>query len=428
MEHLLHYAWKHKLFPLKMLQTTAGMSVEVIDPGLHNSNAGPDFFNAKLKIDGTLWVGNIEIHTLASDWYRHGHDKDKTYDSVILHVVATPDAEVVRTNGQVIPQLQLSCPDYVKEHYLALCRADRSPSCRAVLPALPKLTVHSWFSALQTERLQQKAEAIGLRLERCESRWEDTFFTTLARNYGFGLNGDAFETWAGRLPFRAIDKHRNDLFQIEAFFFGQAGVLEETFLPEKQEDDYVLRLRKEFRYLQHKFQLPAPMDASLWRFLRLRPENFPYIRLAQLAYLYQKGATLFSQVMEAETLADVRSLLSTRTSEYWEMHFVPGKLSSSRKVKPMGDRSLNLLVINTVAPFLYAYGRHKADERMCIRAVTFLEELKAEDNYIIRLWKNAGLPVDSAADSQALIQLHKEYCEKRKCLYCRFGYEYLRHP
>ncbi len=427
MEHLLHYVWKHKLFPLKMMQTTSGLPIEVIDSGLHNSDAGPDFFNAKLKIDGTLWVGNIEIHTLSSDWYRHGHDKDRAYDSVILHVTATPDAEILCSNGQTIPQLQLTCPDYVREHYLALCKADGYPPCHPVFPVLSKLTVHSWFSALQTERLQQKANAITLRLERCGQQWEDAFFTTLARNYGFGLNGEVFEAWAHRLPYRSIDKHRDDLFQIEAFFFGQAGLLEEAFLPPKQEDDYYLRLQKEFHYLQHKFTLPQPMDAALWRFLRLRPENFPYIRLAQLAYLYQKGATLFSRVMEAKTLKEIRELLSTRTSEYWETHFVLGK-PSGHKLKTMGEKSLNLLIINTVVPFLYAYGRHKADEQTTDRALHFLEELKAEDNHVIRMWKNAGLSVATAADSQALIQLQKEYCEKRKCLYCRFGYEYLKRP
>ncbi len=277
----------------------------------------------------------------------------------------------------------------------------------------------------QTERLEQKARQIAERLERCDRHWEDAFFITLARNFGFGLNGDAFETWAGLLPFRAIDKHRNDLFQIEAFFFGQAGLLEEAFLKKEQEDEYSLRLRKEFRYLQRKFEITQVMDAGLWRFLRLRPENFPHIRLAQLAYLYQKVDKLFSQMMEAETLPEVRQLLSTHASAYWDNHYIFGR-PSSQKEKSMGERSQDLIVINTVVPFLYAYGLHRTDERMCDRAGRFLEELKAENNHIIRSWGDAGLPVGSAADSQALIQLRKEYCDKRKCLFCRFGYEYLR--
>ncbi|WP_285826643.1 DUF2851 family protein [Bacteroides acidifaciens] len=426
MEHLLHYVWKHKLFPLKVLQTTNGLPVEVIDPGLQNSNAGPDFFNAKLKINGILWVGNIEIHAHASDWFHHGHDSDKVYDSVILHVVGEADGEITRTNGEVIPQLQLTCPEHIRAHYHELCVADQYPACYPVLASLPKLTVHSWLTALQTERLEQKARLITQRLEHCNNNWEDAFFITLARNFGFGLNGDAFETWAGLLPLRAVDKHRNDLFQIEALFYGLAGLFEDTFLKKEQEDEYSLRLCKEFRYLQRKFEFTRVMDATLWRFLRLRPENFPHIRLAQLAYLYQKGDKLFSRLLEAETLSEVRELLTTRTSAYWESHYLFGQ-TSPHKEKTLGERSKNLIIINTVTPFLYTYGLHKADERMCERAGRFLEELKAEDNHITRAWSNAGLSVATAADSQALIQLRKEYCDKRKCLFCRFGYEYLRH-
>ncbi|WP_279187201.1 DUF2851 family protein [Bacteroides acidifaciens] len=426
MEHLLHYVWKHKLFPLKVLQTTNGLPVEVIDPGLQNPNAGPDFFNAKLKINGILWVGNIEIHAHASDWFHHGHDSDKVYDSVILHVVGEADGEITRTNGEVIPQLQLTCPEHIRVHYHELCVADQYPACYPVLASLPKLTVHSWLTALQTERLEQKARLITQRLEHCNNNWEDAFFITLARNFGFGLNGDAFETWAGLLPLRAVDKHRNDLFQIEALFYGLAGLFEDTFLKKEQEDEYSLRLCKEFRYLQRKFEFTRVMDATLWRFLRLRPENFPHIRLAQLAYLYQKGDKLFSRLLEAETLSEVRELLTTRTSAYWESHYLFGQ-TSPHKEKTLGERSKNLIIINTVTPFLYTYGLHKADERMCERAGRFLEELKAEDNHITRAWSNAGLPVATAADSQALIQLRKEYCDKRKCLFCRFGYEYLRH-
>ena len=228
------------------------------------------------------------------------------------------------------------------------------------------------------------------------------------------------------LPFRAIDKHRNDLFQIEAFFYGLAGLLEDSFLKKGQEDEYSLRLIKEFRYLQRKFEFTQVMNATLWRFLRLRPENFPTVRLAQLAYLYQRGGKLFSRLLEAGTLAEVRTLLEVGTSSYWESHYLFGQTSSQKK-KTMGERSKDLIIINTVVPFLYTYGLHKADEGMCERAGRFLEELKAEDNHIIRSWSAAGLPVVSAADSQALIQLQKEYCDRRKCLYCRFGYEYLRH-
>ena len=405
-----------------MLQTTTGEPVEVIDAGLPNTNAGPDFFNAKLKIGGTLWVGNIEVHTLASDWMRHGHDKDAAYDNVILHVAETVDCEVFRANGVPVPQLQLTCPDPVRQRYDELSHAEIYPPCYSILSSLPKLTVHSWLSALQVERFEQKARVIATRLERCNNHWEDVFFITLARNFGFGLNGDAFEAWASRLPFRAIDKHRDDLFQVEAFFFGQAGLLDEE-LPDA--DGYYLKLQKEFRYLQHKFELSVPMTATQWRFLRLRPGNFPHVRLAQLANLYYKERSLFSRIMEADTLEAVRKLLTVTTSPYWEEHFNFRKVSSSRE-KQVGKNAQNLIIINTVIPFLYAYGLHKADELLCERATGFLESLKAEDNHIIRHWSGAGLPVSTAADSQALLQLQKEYCDKKDCLRCRFGFEYLR--
>ena len=422
MELLLNYVWKHKIFPLKMLQTATGESVEVIDAGLPNTNAGPDFFNAKLKIGGTLWVGNIEVHTLASDWMRHGHDKDAAYDNVILHVAETVDCEVFRANGAPVPQLQLSCPESVRRHYDELSHTEIYPPCYSILSSLPKLTVHSWLSALQVERFEQKARAIAARLERYNNHWEDVFFITLARNFGFGLNGDAFEAWASRLPFRAIDKHRDDLFQVEAIFLGQAGLLD-VELPDA--DGYYLKLQKEFRYLQHKFELSVPMTATQWRFLRLRPGNFPHVRLAQLANLYYKERSLFSRIMEADTLEAVRKLLTVTTSPYWEEHFNFRKVSSSRE-KQVGKNAQNLIIINTVIPFLYAYGLHKADELLCERATGFLESLKAEDNHIIRHWSGAGLPVSTAADSQALLQLQKEYCDKKDCLRCRFGFEYLR--
>ncbi len=423
MEQLLHYVWKHKIFPLGMLRTTSGQPVEVIDPGLPNRNAGPDFFNAKLKIDGTLWVGNVEVHMQASDWLRHGHNRDKAYDTVILHIVGDADCEVYRTNGELVPQVLLSCPEPVRQRYDELRQAEIYPPCYSILGSLPKLTVHSWLSALQVERFGQKARSISGRLEQCNNHWEDVFFITLARNFGFGLNGDAFESWAGHLPFRAVDKHRDNLFQVEAFFLGQAGLLEEDVAGA---DAYYQKLRKEFCYLQHKFGLPAPMSVEQWRFLRLRPGNFPHVRLAQLAWLYHKEQALFSRVMEAETLEVVKKILRAETSPYWEEHFNFRKVSS-RRVKRVGESALNLIVINTVIPFLYTYGLHKANEMLCERATRFLEALQAENNYVTRLWSGAGLPVYTAADSQALLQLQKEYCEKKDCLRCRFGYEYLRH-
>lgn len=419
MEQLLHYVWKHKIFPLKELKTTTGQQVEVIDTGLANTDAGPDFFNAKLKLDGVLWIGNIEIHERSSDWFKHGHHADAGYNSVILHIASEIDTEISRSNGERIPQIQLICPEAVRTNYKELLETDSYPPCYRIIPSLPPFTAHSWMTALQMERFEQKATLLNERLKRCQGNWEDAFFITLARNFGFGLNGDAFETWAHRLPFRAVDKHRNDLFQIEAIFFGQAGILEDS-----DGDGYYLRLKKEYTYLQHKFGL-IPMDASLWRFLRLRPANFPHIRIAQLACLYHRAYGLLSRIMETETLQGVRDILKGGTSEYWLTHYTFGGSSPSRP-KALSNTSLDLLIINTVVTFLYAYGLHKGNRVLCARAGSFMEELKAENNYITRMWEQCGMKASNAADSQALIQLKKEYCDKKKCLYCRIGYEYLK--
>ena len=419
MEQLLHYVWKHKIFSLKELKTTTGQQVEVIDTGLANTDAGPVFFNAKLKLDGVLWIGNIEIHERSSDWFKHGHHADAGYNSVILHIASEIDMEISRSNGERIPQIQLICPEAVRTNYKELLETDSYPPCYRIIPSLPPFTAHSWMTALQMERFEQKATLLNERLKRCQGNWEDAFFITLARNFGFGLNGDAFETWAHQLPFRAVDKHRNDLFQIEAIFFGQAGILEDS-----DGDGYYLRLKKEYTYLQHKFGL-IPMDASLWRFLRLRPANFPHIRIAQLACLYHRAYGLLSRIMETETLQGVRDILKGGTSEYWLTHYTFGGSSPSRP-KTLSNTSLDLLIINTVVTFLYAYGLHKGNRVLCARAGSFLEELKAENNYITRMWEQCGMKASNAADSQALIQLKKEYCDKKKCLYCRIGYEYLK--
>ena len=402
MEQLLHYVWKHKIFPLKELKTTTGQQVEVIDTGLANTDAGPDFFNAKLKLDGVLWIGNIEIHERSSDWFKHGHHADAGYNSVILHIASEIDTEISRSNGERIPQIQLICPEAVRTNYKELLETDSYPPCYRIIPSLPPFTAHSWMTALQMERFEQKATLLNERLKRCQGNWEDAFFITLARNFGFGLNGDAFETWAHRLPFRAVDKHRNDLFQIEAIFFGQAGILEDS-----DGDGYYLRLKKEYTYLQHKFGL-IPMDASLWRFLRLRPANFPHIRIAQLACLYHRAYGLLSRIMETETLQGVRDILKGGTSEYWLTHYTFGGSSPSRP-KTLSNTSLDLLIINTVVTFLYAYGLHKGNRVLCARAGSFLEELKAENNYITRMWEQCGIKASNAAGSQALIQLKKEY-------------------
>ncbi len=429
MEQLLHYTWKHKLYPLKELTTSDGQRVEIVDPGLHNRNAGPDFFNAKIRIGSTMWVGNVEIHDKSSDWYQHGHDKDSRYDNVVLHVAAELDTEVMKSNGEYVPQLQLNVPDDVLTHYDELQKTDEYPPCYKVIPHLSALIIHSWMAALQTERLEQKTEAIRKRAELCNGSWEDAYFVTLARNYGFGINGEVFEQWAYNIPLNAVAHHRDDLFQIEAIFMGQAGLLELDSIPEYYQKDalndgYFAKLRNEYQYLAHKFSM-KPIDFKLWRFLRLRPQNFPHIRISQLANLYYQQKAGLSQLMECETLDELKNVLKSQVTPYWETHYTFGS-TSPKNEKHLSYGSINLLMINTAIPMLFAYGRHTTKEVLCDKAFDFLEQLKAENNHIIRMWQQVGLPVKTAGDSQALIQLKKEYCDKKECLRCRFGYEYLR--
>ena len=420
MEQLLQFLWKHKFFPLMGLKTTTGEPVEVIDPGLQNYDAGPDFFNAKLKMSSVIWVGNVEIHEKSSDWFAHGHHLNFAYANVILHVVAEADADIPRYGAnEMIPQLVLECPDEVRRKYALLKRTDAYPACYAVLREIPLITIHSWLSTLQAERFEQRAKQVMERLHLCDGNWEHAFFITLARNYGFGLNGDAFELWAKHIDLSAIGKHRDNLLQVEAVFFGMAGLLDIDF-----QDSYYLSLQKEFRYLSHKFNLSPPVKESLWKLFRIRPQAFPHIKIAQLSNLYQRQESLFSKVMEAKSVEEVKGLLQTSTSPYWKNHFLFGKEAKEYE-RTLSDNSLNLLLINTVIPFLFAYGKHKGADELCYRASDFLEQLKPENNFIIRQWERFGIHADNAADSQALIQLRKEYCDKRDCLHCRIGYMYL---
>ena len=429
MEMMLHYVWQHKIFPLKELTTIDGMSVEVISPGMHNTDAGPDFLNAKVKIGGMLWVGSVEVHLKSSDWFRHHHDTDEAYNSVVLHVTADADCSVTCQSGAVPHQLVLAIPDYVRQNYNHLQQSDQMPPCHDVVGELPRLTVHNWMSRLFVERLEVRTEQIMQRRELCNKNWEDTMFVTMARNFGFGINGQAFEQWAYSIPMSAVAKHRNDLMQVEAIFFGQAGLLsDEVFSDEMGEkvskDMYFQQLKNEYTYLQHKFSL-HPISPTLWRFLRLRPQNFPHVRIAQLAMLYHEGRVTMSSLMNATDIGDLFSLLTPHVSPYWRTHYTFAHESTATADKQLTKSSKSLLVINSVAPMLFAYGKYKSDEKMQEHALSLFEHLPSENNRFIRDWCAAGVACESAADSQAIIHLTREYCQKHNCLRCRFGYEYI---
>ena len=429
MEKLLHYMWKYRLLPTQPLATTDGQPVEVIDPGTLNRHAGPDFFNAKIKMGGTTWVGCVELHRKASDWYAHGHQEDTHYNNVVLHVVERADRPAVTQDGKTLPQLELEVPAHLRGNYEELCRTTDYPRCHRVIPHIDPFTVHSWMNALLYERLEQRAQAVAARVQALQGDWERACFITLARNFGFGLNGDAFEEWARRIPLQSVAHHRDNLFQVEAVFLGQAGLLDFDTVPQKYRDEaiddgYYPRLKKEYDYLAHKFSL-TPMEAGAWKFLRLRPQNFPHVRIVQLAQLYFNQTAGFSRLLEAKSRDELHRMLSTHATPYWKSHYTFG-CPSHKNTKALTAGSLDLIVINTVVPLLYAYGQMHGNDPLCERALQFLSPIKAENNHITRLWAECGIQAESAADSQALIQLKKEYCDRKYCLHCRFGYEFLK--
>lgn len=419
MERLLHYVWKYKLYTATPLITTEGRPVQVIDPGMQNTDAGPDFFNAKIKIDGTLWVGSVEIHDKSSDWLLHHHDTDKAYDCVILHIIGFNDFQPVRTNGNPIPQMLLTVPENILRSIDWLLHREAALPCLDHITGIAPLHIACWMEALLSERLERKTHDIFLLLDAYQTDWNEVFYITLTRNFGFGVNNDAFERLAKSLPLRCIQKQRNSHSQIEAMLFGQAGMLEE-----ENDDHYYRLLQREYDFLRHKFGL-SPMEDFVFKNLRTRPVNFPYLKVAQLAALWVRYDTLFSAILEARSTGEIKKYFRIPPSGYWETHY-HFRYASPRKEKTIGENALNILLINTVVPMLFAYGLHNKRPEYCERATRLLESIPPEKNTIVTTFYNAGITVRHAGDSQALIQLKREYCEKKKCLYCRIGFRMLK--
>jgi len=418
MEKLLHYVWKYKLYH-NTLKTTDGRFIEILDPGIHNTDAGPDFFNAKIKIGEKSWVGNIEIHHSSDEWFKHKHDSDKAYNSVILHVVENMNCNVVTEDKRDVLQCRITYPAHIKDNIDFLLNSEVSVPCCNYLKNLPPLHIKGWLNALLLERLERKSNDIQLLLDRFQNSWTDVFYVILSRSMGFGINSDAFQQLALSLPLTYILKQADNPIQIEALLLGQAGLLDEIDKP----DSYSTLLQQEYTFLKNKYSL-SPLDRSIFRMMRARPAGSPYIRIAQLASLISNIQGLYSKIMSVKDIGQIRLLLHVNASEYWQTHYNFGE-ESPRKGKYIGDTSLDILIINAVAPIVFSYGKKTKDESCVDRAVYFLENIKAESNSIIRQFASYGITAENAYDSQALIQLKREYCEKKKCLYCRIGYKVL---
>lgn len=425
-EMLLQYMWEYRLWNETRARTVDGTAVSVIDPGRRNNGSGPDFFNAKINLGGHMWAGNVEIHNRASDWHRHGHDTDTAYDTVILHVVAESDCDIRRPDGSVIPQMVMPyVPDF-RERYLAMVQNTASkPPCAADLASTAPIYITQWITALGFERINAKADRVRLWLRQFNGDWQTTAFVTVARALGFGTNSDPFELLARITPLRHLLRHSNQPDLLAAALYGQAGFLDKPLDDVEDPDDaeYMERLRRHYNFLLAKYNW-STANRPAWRMARMRPANFPHRRIAALAALLADGFPFSRAFQSVTSLAQARNLFHVSLPPYWTDHYDFGRRSSAMHGALSTD-SVNTLIINTVIPLMYAYAEAFADESISDRALELLHALPAEFNYIVRDFTSAGLPVPDAFTSQALIQLHNEYCAPRKCIFCRLGRRYL---
>lgn len=415
-EDLLYFLWKFRLFKQQQLLITTGETLEIISPGIHNKHAGPDFEEAKVRIGETIWVGNVEMHLRSSDWNQHGHTADKAYNNVVLHVVLENDEPVFRNDGTQLPVLELRgrIPKNIESNYRDLMENLNWIPCEKKLGSIDGFHVQSWLSRVLIERLEEKSPQVENLLKEYKGSWDDAFYVMLARNFGFKVNTLPFEMLARSLPQAILARHKNNPMQIEALIFGQAGFLGNDAL-----DDYQRQLKNEYFFLQKKYQL-IPIENYLWKFLRLRPNNFPTLRLAQFAALIIKSNHLFSKIMGINDIMELKACFSDLPiSSYWEKHYRFGAITSASG--RLGVSSVDNILLNTVVLFIFYYGKCAGKENFVSRAIAVLENLPFENNYITRNFQAAGIKGGGADVSQALLQLKKSYCDARKCLHCGIG-------
>lgn len=416
LEDFLHYCWRMRRLDLRDMQTTEGEPITLIYPGTLNTDAGPDFFNIKVQIRDTLWAGNMEMHIHASDWYAHKHDQDLAYNNVVLHVVYQEDKPIYRRNGERIPCLELKnrIPLGIAAAYQRLIAQEDWIPCASQFQVSSDITRRLWLDRLMIERLEMKCQRLTEDLGKNNGNWEALFYQKLLRHFGGKINNNAFETLARILPLTLLRKYKNQLFQVEALLFGQAGLLDKPF-----KEDYPSRLRKEYLHLAHKHQL-QPMNPAGWKFARTRPSNFPTIRIAQIARLIHQTDHLFSKALAAKNITELEAIFDLSISHYWKNHYRFDKTSIQRD-KRLGKVLIHSIAINTIIPMLFFYGRQKGRDRYEERAVQILEMIPAESNTIISAWEALGMPAESAYHTQALLQLKKYHCDLQTCLNCPIG-------
>lgn len=414
-EVLLHHIWQFQVFNTKALFTEQGELLRVIHPGHYLKQTGPDFFMTKLFIGEQEWAGNVEIHIKASDWYAHGHESDKNYDNVVLHVVWESDIPVLRKDGSLMAVLVLK--DYVDERllerYNKLFEKRKWIYCEEQIPEVSPLKILNWQERLYVERLETKSEGILALLSQCSNDWRQLFFICLARGFGLNVNGEAFEKMAKQLSVKVLEKQADNLKALEAILLGSAGLLQREV-----EDVYGISLQKEWGYFKALYDLEE-LETSYVQFYKLRPDNFPTIRLSQLAALYHQQKDILKDVLEAKTLDDFYELFTVVASSFWDTHYVFDK-ENSRVKKKTSKRFIDLLLLNVVVPFLYVYYKHK-DRDFSEELFTIVRGLKPEQNTIITNFEKLGFTVEDALDSQAMLHLKKNYCNNQACLNCLIG-------
>jgi len=417
-EDLLHYVWKTKQISQEKLMTTAGLPVKIITWGIHNHDSGPDFFNGKVQIGDTTWVGNIEMHIFSSDWHKHSHDTDPAYDNVILHVVYEADTEVYTSS-----ELQLHCielkdriPHHLTNTYTSLLQSQYDVPCQSLISKVDPLTISMWKTRLVAERLEQKSQDIKQLLISNIGDWETTTYVTLAKYMGAKVNTQAFEAMARALPLSILTKNNDSLLKVESLLYGTAGMLEASF----DGDDYHAARQQEYRFLQKKYNLQH-IPPVMWKFSKMRPANFPTVRLAQMAQILYHSTSLFSKILAAASLTELRALFTFQASVYWDHHYRFGKTAAKVSKKKMTSKFVDLLLINVVAPLIFRYGLEVDSRDYCEKATDLLEEIKGESNAITNRWVELGVSNSTALDSQALIHLKNEYCNNKKCLSCNIG-------
>ncbi|MBY0244595.1 MAG: DUF2851 family protein [Sphingobacteriaceae bacterium] len=421
-EDFLHYLWQFRLFEQLDLKTENGESLLIVNNGFANKNSGPDFSLAKIEIAGTTWIGNVEIHLKSSDWLLHNHQQDGAYDNVVLHVVYENDQPIYRSDGTLVPVLTLKdkFDKVLLINYQNLIQSNANFACERQIKNADTLLIDSQLSRTLVERLEQKSEEVYHKLDYLKGNWDETFYHFMGKNFGFKVNALPMEMLVASLPQTILGKHKDSSLAIESLIFGQAGFLNQTF-----EEEYPQQLKESYLFLQKKYGL-KPIDVSLWKFMRMRPQNFPTLRLAQFAALIVKSNHLFSKVLDTKKDSDLNLFFEKLpVNNFWKTHYHFNKKADSVRLQ-LGKSSIQNLLINTVSLFLFAYDKFTDAENYSDRSLKLLESIPAEKNAIVDLYKNAGMKINNAFLSQAVLQLKKEYCTPKKCLSCAIGIKILK--